>query len=186
MARRIAPGPLLLVSALVAAAPSPAGAGPYGAVKFGGYLPTSRDLQGDRGGFAFEADGGLALGPILALELGAAVYQVRVNVTDPSGAGVRAPLYGVTVPLSLRLAAPAGAAEVQPWVEAGVSWHRVDLDANVPGDHDSAFGLHAGAGLCLRGVLASVRWFEAKVDLLGGRPLRVDGFLLTLGLRFGG
>lgn len=185
MARRIASGLLLLASALVAAAPAPARAGPYAAVKFGGYLPTSGDLQGDRGGFAFEADGGLPLGPVLALELGAAVYQVRVNLTSPSGAGVRAPLYGVTVPLSLRLAAPAGALEVQPWLEAGVSWHRVDVDASVAHDHDSALGFHAGTGLCLGGFLASVRWFQAKVDLLGGRPLRVDGLLLMLGLRVG-
>lgn len=185
MARRFPARPLQWVAlALALLAPLPAGAGPYGLVRFGGYLPTGDDFQGETAGFAFEAGGGIPLGPVLALELGAAVYQMRADVTNASGARYRAPIYGLMVPLSLQLSAPVGASEVEPYLEAGVSWHRVDLDG-LDRDHDSTLGYHAGAGLCLQNVLVSVRWFEAKVDLLDAKGLRMDGFLLTVGLRVG-
>lgn len=141
-------------------------------------------------GFNGEVAFGHYILPVLATELGVGYFESK---GDAAAAAGDAKLKVVPVRLSAKGLLPLG--PIEPYGEFGIGAYITKLDvsgtaSNFSGSSETAFGLHAGAGLNVNvsdstflGVEGRYLWAKPS---FGGQDVKIDGFTLTanLGFRF--
>ena len=189
---------LVLTVAMIGIAPSVSLAenlSHYLVLKGGLYSP-SKDFN--VGATHFERDDGfvaeIALGhyfaPTFAAELGAGYFESKASPAVPSG---ETKFKVVPVTLTGKLLFPFGS--IEPYGEFGIGAYitKAEVSGTITsfsGSSETAFGLHAGAGVNFNitptyFLGAEGRYIWAKPSI-GGQDIKLDGFTVTanLGFRF--